>query len=77
MSGQVRVADHMPITFSSMVGVIRDRDVYFVYENLAGERGLVFGKVISDTPTEILFEYRDLYGFDKNGDPGGYLTLSR
>lgn len=64
-------------TFSTVVGVIRDRNVYFIYENLDGESGIVRGHVTSDKPSTLRFVYTDLIGYDRNHDPSGLLLLSR
>lgn len=64
-------------TFSTVVGVIRDRNVYFIYENLGGERGIVRGQVSSDAPKTLRFVYTDLIGHDRNDDPEGLLLLKR
>ena len=75
MSGEV--AGPKPVTFSSMLGVIRHRDVYLIYENLEGERGLLHGHVTEDKPQSLLLVYTDLIGHDKNNDPTGTLRLKR
>jgi hypothetical protein len=64
-------------TFTTVVGVIRDRDVYFIYENLDGERGIVRGQVSSDAPKTLRLVYTDLIGHDRNEDPTGLLLLKR
>lgn len=64
-------------TFTTVVGVIRDRSVYFIYENLHGESGIIRGQVQSDAPTTLRFVYTDLVGYDRNGDPSGTLLLSK
>jgi hypothetical protein len=64
-------------TFSTVVGVIRDRNVYFVYENLDGERGMIRGQVPDDSPTTLRLVYTDLIGYDKNEDASGILLLSK
>ncbi|HEX6639619.1 MAG TPA: hypothetical protein VF215_00830, partial [Thermoanaerobaculia bacterium] len=64
-------------TFSTVVGVIRDRNVYFIYENLDGERGIIRGQVPNDSPTTLRFVYTDLVGHDRNDDASGTLLLSK
>jgi hypothetical protein len=64
-------------TFSTVVGVIRDRNVYFIYENLGGESGIIRGHVTSDKPSSLRLVYTDLVGFDRNNDPTGLLLLQR
>ena len=75
MSGEL--TGDKPITFSSMLGVIRGRNVYLFYENLSGERGLLIGHATDDTPKSLFLIYTDLIGYDKNGDPTGTLLLKR
>lgn len=64
-------------TFTTKVGVIRDRSVYFIYENLDGERGIIRGLVPNDTPKSLTLIYTDLIGHDRNDDPSGTLVLTR
>jgi hypothetical protein len=64
-------------TFSTVVGVIRDRNVYFIYENLDGERGMIRGQVPNDSPATLRFVYTDLTGYDRNEDASGVLLLSK
>lgn len=64
-------------TFTTVVGVIRDRSVYFIYENLHGESGIIRGHVPNDTPTTLTLIYTDLVGHDRNGDPSGMLMLTK
>jgi hypothetical protein len=64
-------------TFTTVVGVIRDRSVYFIYENLHGESGIIRGLVPNDTPSALTLVYTDLIGHDRNGDPSGTLILTR
>jgi len=64
-------------TFTTVVGVIRDRRVYFIYENLHGESGIIRGLIPSDTPKALTLVYTDLVGHDRNGDPSGTLILTR
>ncbi|MEO8379801.1 MAG: hypothetical protein ABI779_09075 [Acidobacteriota bacterium] len=66
-----------PITFNSIVGVIRNRNIYLIYENLDRERGLIRGQVIEDTPKTLHLVYTDLVGYDLNKDPSGILILTR
>jgi hypothetical protein len=75
MSGEV--SGPKPVTFGSMLGVIRNREVYLIYENLEGERGLLRGHVTEDKPKSLLLVYTDLIGSDKNNDPTGTLRLTR
>jgi hypothetical protein len=75
MSGEV--FGPKPVTFGSMLGVIRHREVYLIYENLEGERGLLRGHVTEDKPKSLLLVYTDLIGSDKNNDPTGTLRLTR
>ena len=75
MSGEVGGAK--PVTFGSMLGVIRNRDLYLIYENIDGERGLLHGHVTEDKPKTLLLVYTDLIGYDKNNDPTGTLRLTR
>jgi hypothetical protein len=75
MSGELAGGDN--ISFSSIVGVIRDRDVYLIYENLDGERGLIHGKVADNSPKTLRLAYNDLAGYDKNLDPSGVIVLTR
>lgn len=75
MSGEV--ADKQPVTFSSLVGVIRGRDIFLIYENLEGERGLIRGQAIEDTPKILRLAYNDLVGYDTDGDPSGTIVLTR
>lgn len=65
------------ITFSTIVGVIRDRNVYFIYENMDGERGVIRGQITTDTPRTLRLVYTDLTGFDKDGVSAGVLLLTR
>src|SRR4051794_2418537 len=64
-------------TFTTKVGVIRDRSVYFIYENLQGESGIIRGHVPNDTPKALTLVYTDLIGSDRNDDPTGTLVLTR
>lgn len=66
-----------PMTFSTIVGVIHGRNVYFIYENMDGERGIIRGQVLSDSPTTLRLVYTDLVGYDKNDDPSGLLLLTK
>lgn len=75
MSGEV--FGPKPVTFSSMLGVIRNREVYLIYENLESERGLLRGHATEDKPKSLLLVYTDLIGYDKNDDPMGTLKLTR
>lgn len=75
MRGELRESG--ATTFSTVVGVIRDRNVYFIYENLDGERGIVRGQVTSDKPATLRFVYTDLVGYDRNHDPSGTMLLQR
>jgi hypothetical protein len=49
-------------TFTTVVGVVRDRSVYFIYENLHGESGIIRGLVPNDTPKALTLLYTDLVG---------------
>ena len=60
-----------PTTFSTKVGVISDRSVYFIYENLHGESGIIRGLVPNDTPKTWTPIYTDLIDHDRNDDPSG------
>jgi hypothetical protein len=75
MSGEIN--GKKTVTFDSMVGMIRERDIYLIYENLEGERGIIRGKVTTDTPTTLRLVYTDLIGFDTNADPSGMLVLQK
>jgi hypothetical protein len=75
MSGEVTGVK--PMTFTTVVGVVRDRSVYFIYENLHGESGIIRGHAPSDTPKALTLVYTDLVGSDRNDDPTGTLTLTR
>jgi len=75
MSGEILGAG--AITFDSMVGMIHDRDIYLVYENLKGERGVIRGKAMTDDPATLSLVYTDLAGSDLNNDPTGTLHLKR
>ena len=75
MSGEV--FGPKAVTFSSMLGVIRNREVYLIYENLESERGLLRGHATEDKPKSLLLVYTDLIGYDKNNDPTGTLKLTR
>ncbi|HET7436999.1 MAG TPA: hypothetical protein VFN10_19980 [Thermoanaerobaculia bacterium] len=75
MSGEI--SGTKPITFDSMVGMIRERDIYLIYENLEGERGIIRGKVTADKPNTLRLVYTDLAGYDRNADPTGMLILER
>ena len=75
MSGEV--ADKQPVTFNSIVGVVRDRNIYLIYENLEGERGLIRGQVVEDKPQTLRLAYNDLVGYDRDGDPSGSIVLTR
>jgi hypothetical protein len=76
MSGEVS-GNGTTITFTSIVGVVRDRNLYLIYENLDGERGLIRGQVTDDTPKTLRLAYNDLAGSDRNGDPSGSMVLTR
>jgi hypothetical protein len=65
------------VSFGSILGVIRDRNLYLIYENLSGERGLLTGHITDDKPQSVRLIYTDLIGYDKNGDPSGTLLLKR
>lgn len=75
MDGEV--TGEQPITFTTKVGVIRDRIVYFIYENLHGESGIIRGLVPNDTPKALTLVYTDLIGHERNDDPSGTLVLTR
>jgi len=75
MQGEITSAG--ATTFSTVVGVIRDRNVYFVYENLDGERGIIRGKATNDNPSTLRLTYTDLLGYDRNNDPSGILLLQK
>jgi hypothetical protein len=75
MSGEVTGVK--ATTFTTKVGVIRDRSVYFIYENLQGESGIIRGHVPNDTPKALTLVYTDLIGSDRNEDPTGTLVLTR
>jgi hypothetical protein len=75
MSGQVTGVK--ATTFTTVVGVVRDRNVYFIYENLHGESGIIRGLVPNDTPKALTLVYTDLVGYDRNSDPSGTLMLTR
>jgi len=64
-------------TFSTIFGVIHGRNVYFIYENIDGERGLIRGQATSDSPTRLRLVYTDLVGYDRNNDPSGVLLLTK
>jgi hypothetical protein len=64
-------------TFNTIVGVIRDRNIFLVYENLDGERGLIRGQATADAPKMLRLAYNDLAGYDKNHDPAGSIVLKR
>lgn len=66
-----------PTTFTTVVGVVRDRSIYFIYENLHGESGIIRGLVPNDTPKVLTLVYTDLVGHDLNGDPTGTLILTK
>src|SRR3954462_14609405 len=65
------------MTFTTVVGVVRDRSVYFIYENLHGESGIIRGHIPNDTPKALTLVYTDLIGSDRNDDPTGTLMLTR
>jgi hypothetical protein len=65
------------VTFNTIVGVIRDRNIYFIYENLDGERGVIRGQATDDAPKTLRLAYNDLAGYDKNGDHAGVIVLKR
>ncbi|MGA8810052.1 MAG: hypothetical protein WB973_19445 [Thermoanaerobaculia bacterium] len=75
MNGEL--TGEQPTTFTTKVGVIRDRSVYFIYENLHGESGVIRGLVPNDTPKTLTLIYTDLIGHDRNDDPSGTLVLTR
>ena len=75
MGGEIGAAK--PMTFDSIAGMIRDRDIYLIYENLSGERGIIRGKVTTDEPKKLSLVYTDLVGYDLNADPTGYLVLTK
>lgn len=75
MSGEL--LGQTAVTFSSIVGVIRGRDIHLIYETLEGERGLIHGQIPDDDPKTLRLVYNDLVGFDKNTDPAGILVLTR
>ena len=75
MSGEVTGVK--ATTFTTVVGVVRDRSVYFIYENLHGESGIIRGHVPNDTPKALTLVYTDLVGSDRNDDPTGTLVLTR
>ena len=75
MGGEI--SSGQAITFSTIVGVIRDRNVYFIYENMDGERGIIRGQVPSDTPKTLRLVYTDLIGYDKDGVSTGVLLLTK
>ena len=75
MSGEVTGVK--ATTFTTVVGVVRDRSVYFIYENLHGESGIIRGHVPNDTPKSLTLIYTDLVGSDRNDDPTGTLVLTR
>ena len=75
MSGEVTGVK--ATTFTTVVGVVRDRSVYFIYENLHGESGIIRGLVPNDAPKALTLVYTDLIGHDRNDDPSGTLVLTR
>lgn len=75
MSGEINGAQ--AVTFDSMVGMIRERDIYLIYENLEGERGVIRGKAATNEPATLSLVYTDLIGSDRNQDPTGMLLLKR
>jgi len=75
MGGEITTGK--PVTFSTIVGVIRERDIYSIYDNLEGERGILHGQVASDSPTSLRLIYTDLAGYDRNNDPSGVLLLTK
>lgn len=74
MSGEIGAHS---VTFDSMVGMIRERDIYLIYENLEGERGVIRGKATTNVPATLSLVYTDLIGSDRNQDPTGMLLLKR
>jgi len=75
MSGEL--TGKQPTTFTTVAGVVRDRKVYFIYENLHGESGIIRGLVPNDKPNSLTLVYTDLIGHDRNDDPSGTLLLTR
>ncbi|HEX3071616.1 MAG TPA: hypothetical protein VHX14_23845 [Thermoanaerobaculia bacterium] len=64
-------------TFISTFGLIHGRNIYFIYENADGERGLIRGQAVNDSPASLRLIYTDLVGYDRNNDPSGVLLLTR
>ncbi len=75
MSGEIDGAG--AVTFDSMAGMIRDHEIYLIYENLEGERGMIRGKALTEEPATLRLVYTDLVGSDHNNDPTGTLLLKR
>ena len=74
--GEIESANGLE-TFGSVIGVISGREVYFFYKTAGGEQGVVQGQVPDDQPKRLILSYRDLNGFDLNGDPAGMMYLQR
>lgn len=54
------------VDFSSKIAGINNGEIYFVYENFAGERGVCRGVVADNVEKEFTVHCIDLIGLDKN-----------
>jgi len=65
------------VSFSSLVGIIKDRSFIFLYENSRKEMGIAIGHIQDDTPNKFSVSYYDVLSADTNKDPEGKLIFHR
>ena len=65
------------VSFSSLVAVLKDRSLIFLYENSRREMGIAIGHIQDNIPNKFSVSYYDVLSADTNKDPEGKIILHR
>ena len=65
------------VTFESMIAVIKERRLVFMYKNRRDEMGIGIGIIQSNSPSEVSISYYDVTSTDLNDDTKGQMTFYR
>jgi hypothetical protein len=78
ITGEVENTHQPPsVSFHTVEGVLRGRQLIWLYENEDRELGLALGDIQSDRPDRVVLSYSDLSESDVNSDPRGRLIFTR
>ena len=65
------------VNFFSVVGILKERRIIFLYENDQREIGIALGTIQENEPNSFAIYYYDIMSSDINQDPQGRVILSR